>query len=346
MATSFESILLSRLITFIVGIDEDLFLVHEAVLVNQSPALAKMLGPDFNEANIEWKDVDKGTFIRFIQYAYTGDYTVPTMIVHEEALNGFFTEPPQQGESLVPPENERPSTPVPGDGTSSPFDGSYGWVSARKKKHRNTPKIYWDPDQGQTPEKAALAQESTLDFGTGENGDETTIFASTPKAKKVLKLKKKRSLQLPKSFSSLSYFISKPRNNYENTCDPRVERGSEENIGEVLRLHASLYVLADKWDVETLKTLSLYKLHKTLGMLRLDSTKVQYMVDLVQYVYAEGNTADLATGIDELRLLVCLYIADNSQLTSENDDFTMLLEDGGPFPRDLWRVTAARISPE
>ncbi|RFU28918.1 hypothetical protein B7463_g7437, partial [Scytalidium lignicola] len=343
------SILLSRPITFLVGVDEVSFLVHEAALVHQSLALAGRLGSRSNESIIVWRDVEQETFTRFIQFAYTGDYSVPTMIVQEETSNGIFIEPPHVMESAPSPELEPPSTPN-GD-TASPIDYGFGWVSARKKKNRSRPKLIYpdsEPDPSSPPKPIDIFAEPPIEPPANEiEGDSPYPYPYlSPTKKKGLKLKMKRSINFPKSFSSLSYSILRPRNNFENTCDPRVETGSDENIGEVLRLHASLYILAYRWEVETLKTLSLLKLHQTLGMLRLDASKVQHMVDLVQYVYSDGSTVDLAKGIDDLRLLICLYIADNSQLTSENEGFTTLLEEGGAFPRDLWRLTASRISQE
>ena len=113
--------------------------------------------------------------------------------------------------------------------------------------------------------------------------------------------------------------------------------GPVENSGEVLLAHASLYVLAEKWGVNGLKMLVLSKLHQALRTLRLDASKVQEVVDLARYAYLDGSTPDLETEIDELRQLICLYIAANVEVVSEYASFMDLIEDGGAFVRDLWK---------
>ncbi|CZS92466.1 uncharacterized protein RAG0_03035 [Rhynchosporium agropyri] len=84
MSASFEAIILSRLFTFVVGIEAVPIVVHEATLADQSPELAALMRGNMSEslaAEARWEDVDTGTFIRFAQFAYTGDYTSPQMLV-------------------------------------------------------------------------------------------------------------------------------------------------------------------------------------------------------------------------------------------------------------------------
>jgi hypothetical protein len=94
--------------------------------------------------------------------------------------------------------------------------------------------------------------------------------------------------------------------------------------------------------VDSLKMLVLFKLHQTLSMLRLDESKIQDVVDLVRYVYSEERTPDLENGIDGLRELICQYILVNA-LISGHATFTDLVEEGGPFVRDLWKLAVPRI---
>ncbi|KAH7308856.1 hypothetical protein BKA65DRAFT_520054 [Rhexocercosporidium sp. MPI-PUGE-AT-0058] len=59
--------------------DEVPIMVHEAVLAEQSPALAALMRGEMAESvagESRWMDVDKGTFVRFAQFAYTGDYSI------------------------------------------------------------------------------------------------------------------------------------------------------------------------------------------------------------------------------------------------------------------------------
>jgi hypothetical protein len=77
-------ILLSRPFRFIVGTDSIPTTVHEAAIAQQSPALTALVQGEISESRVgeaRWGDVDKGTFLRFIQFVYTGDYSVPQSIV-------------------------------------------------------------------------------------------------------------------------------------------------------------------------------------------------------------------------------------------------------------------------
>src|SRR4051812_25122633 len=88
--------------------------------------------------------------------------------------------------------------------------------------------------------------------------------------------------------------------------------------------------------------LTLYKLHQTLSMLRLDAPKVQYIVELARYTYSDERTPDLDNGIDKLRELVCQYIVANSDVTTEDAMFMALVEEGGPLVRDLWKFYSTK----
>lgn len=77
---SSTSILVSRPFKFIVGADEVPIVVHETAFADQSSALPTLMRGMMSESlagEAKWKDVDIGTFIRFAQFAYTGDYSIP-----------------------------------------------------------------------------------------------------------------------------------------------------------------------------------------------------------------------------------------------------------------------------
>jgi hypothetical protein len=103
----------------------------------------------------------------------------------------------------------------------------------------------------------------------------------------------------------------------------------------VLLSHASLYILAEKWGVDSLKALTLFKLHQTLTKLSFDVPKVPHIVEFARYSYS--GTPDLVAGIDGLRELICQYVAANVEVMSDHTTFITLLEEGGVFVRDLWK---------
>jgi len=138
------------------------------------------------------------------------------------------------------------------------------------------------------------------------------------------------------------YALRQPRSKFADSCDPQIIYGPEENnITEALLSHTFLYILAEKWGIDSLKMLTLFKLHQTLSMLVLDSPKVPHIMELVRHGYA--GTPDLETGIDGLRDLLCQYVAANVKIMSEHEAFLALIQDGGTFVRDLWKRVLPRV---
>lgn len=278
MPASFEEMLTSRPFKFIIGPDEVPIVVHETVLAEQSPSLAVLMRGEMAESvtgESRWIDVDKGTFVRFAQFAYTGDYSIPNGSRAQAAVEGHL------------------------------------------------------PDS--TPSATPSAREPEDTWGLGYSGP-------SKKRKKFMNCKSVSEPQTPASkiFNSLKYPLIESRSNF-CACKPSMNDRPVEKSSEVLLAHASLYVLAEKWGVNSLKTLVLSKLHQTLSTFNLDALKAQEVIDLARYAYSDGSTPDLETEIDGLRNLICLYIAANVEVVSEHTSFMDLLEDGGAFVRDLWK---------
>jgi hypothetical protein len=250
--------------------------VHEAAFADQSRGLAALMRGEMSEGlagEAKWEDVDKGTFVRFAQFVYIGDYSTPKMVVKPSA-------PPAEIDE------ERPPT-LPPDAWS----GAWNFGASTKrvgKTHIPTP--------------------------------------PTP------------------VFKALNYPLPKPRFNFADTCDPDIGDGPSQNLGEILRIHASLYVLAEKWGIDRLKTLTLFKIHKTLSLFSLDTPTLEHVVQFVKYAYSDERTPNLEAKMDGLRELICQYIAANAEFTSRDTTFMALIEEGGPLARDLWKLVAPRVN--
>lgn len=93
--------------------------------------------------------------------------------------------------------------------------------------------------------------------------------------------------------------------------------------------------------IEALKTLSLHKLYKTLATFTPYSTRLGDIVELVRYTYA--HTPDLAHEMDDLRSLVMEYLTCEVTSLIHSPEFDPLVEQGGPFARDLVHVMMKRI---
>lgn len=63
--------------TFVVGPEHKEYTIHSALVAQQSPVLNALVNGQMKEAierRVIWEDIDEETFIRFSQFAYTGDY--------------------------------------------------------------------------------------------------------------------------------------------------------------------------------------------------------------------------------------------------------------------------------
>jgi hypothetical protein len=138
-ADLYGRIIRSRLFKFIVGEAVDgapsEFSVHEVAIAQLSEPLRNLTqsGPQARAGLATWKDVGKDTFERFVQYAYTGDYSIPKTQKRSEAnplkVNGIHPKNTNGAEQSEKPENgvaAQPSSP----GASNNFDGVRGRVDS------------------------------------------------------------------------------------------------------------------------------------------------------------------------------------------------------------------------
>ncbi|XMA07271.1 hypothetical protein WAI453_000062 [Rhynchosporium graminicola] len=86
--TSFEDILNSRIFKFTVGQNIDgkstTFTVHEEAIAALSHPLQSLVRSGLSESetgHATWEHVSKETFVRFAQFAYTGEYSVPKLVI-------------------------------------------------------------------------------------------------------------------------------------------------------------------------------------------------------------------------------------------------------------------------
>ncbi|KAG0645389.1 hypothetical protein D0Z07_8999 [Hyphodiscus hymeniophilus] len=115
----FVSIVSSRIFKFSVGEAVDgtstEVAVHEEAIAQLSEPLRILTksGPSARAGKATWKDVSKDTFERFVQYAYTGDYSIPKtekrrFVPRAEELPKLESEEPQ---ATAAPESE-PNPPA------------------------------------------------------------------------------------------------------------------------------------------------------------------------------------------------------------------------------------------
>lgn len=272
--------MLSRSFKFFLGLNETEIVVHEEAIANQSPALEAMMRGNMAESTsgtAKWHDIEEQTFVRFAQFAYTGDYSVPLVAMDATTISQEHEDPQVVLET-------------PSEEFYFPAEDVVQWGLSTKKKAKS----------GRIADKPP-----------------------------------------PRPFGSLTYPLLQPRSKFADTCDPVVVCSSEGDIMQGLLCHVSLYILAEKWGIDSLKALTLFKLHKTLCIFPLDESKVFPIVELARSGYS--GTPDLENRMDELRVLICQYVAANAKVMYKSKDFQDLIEEGGAFVRDLFKCMLPRM---
>ncbi|RYP32633.1 hypothetical protein DL767_005138 [Monosporascus sp. MG133] len=115
------------------------------------------------------------------------------------------------------------------------------------------------------------------------------------------------------------------------TC-PQSQRFSE-NVNISARsflLHAKLYVLADRYCIETLKDMALGMLHRTLLLVPLDLYASDCFCELVRFAYT-NTRATKGLDEDELRCLLVAFGACVFNWFLHNNAFKDVLRDHGEF---------------
>ena len=326
------SILASTPFKFLVGSDRKLLTVHSALVAHHSETLGVLVNGNMSEAKegcALLEDVDVGTFVRFSQYAYTGDYVAvdPDIVldssmiaspkfVANEALADDIVKEASPRLSLPDPHYAQPEPvpkPVP-EPTRNLFDlgkNSDDWDTfpiSKKDKKKAKARSNW---AYAFEERASEAEEPA---------------AVAPRSKKS---------ELWGNFKSKAYVTSMP------TFQPRTNREACEDYTEVFLCHARLYVFADTYNVGPLKDLALHKLQRTLAQFTLYDERLEDIVKLLRYSYS--NTSDRSESVDDLRLLVVHYSACVVEDLLQSEEFRLLLEKVGSLSRDLVVQMLARL---
>lgn len=96
-------------------------------------------------------------------------------------------------------------------------------------------------------------------------------------------------------------------------------------------------MLTDKYGIESLRQLVLCKLHQTLRNFKIYETGVGSIIEFVRFVYL-NTPPNVGSQVDAMRNLVTRYVVSVLGQTGETKCIQELLEDGGPFVADFWRI--------
>lgn len=143
--------------------------------------------------------------------------------------------------------------------------------------------------------------------------------------------------QLRDAFTRSLVIPSTQSDNVDYNFTPPENTGSWEDFTPVFVQQARLYVLADKYGIESLRQLILSKLYQTLKSFKLYNTGVTGIIEFVRFVYL-NTPPNYGNQIDAMRNLVTRYVVSVLGQIGESECFQELLEDGGPFVSDFWHT--------
>jgi hypothetical protein len=121
------------------------------------------------------------------------------------------------------------------------------------------------------------------------------------------------------------------------TFTPPENTGSWEDFNLVFLEQAQLYVLADRYCIDSLCQLVLSKLHQTLKTFKLYDTGLNGIIKLVRYVYA-NTPSNYGGNIDPMRNFISRYIVSVLGQIGETECFRELLAEGDDFVSDFWHI--------
>jgi len=301
--------------------------VHAEAIASQSNVLNYRINGRMGEAQTRsatLEDVDEETFVRFCQFAYTGDYAVPSFATVENAIISSEIVVARNGQACSRPDLV---DPVPDD---AEFVQSATHEYPAEAAVEVAPEVQWG--SWGHPKKSKKSKRPRGEF-SNLRGSDSDREATTSK-----------KVRLRQSFDNKVYSLPESQQQLTHECTPRPNSSPEEDYTTVFLGHASLYVFAKKYGVESLRALTLNKLHNTLVTFTLYPARIGDIVKLISYTYSSEHTPDHEDRVDDLRALVVHYVACEVDTIGESELFLSLLEEGGPFVRDFWRKVKDRIT--
>ena len=265
------------------------------------------------------KDVDEGTFVRFIQWAYNGYYEAGEFKIDSPRADSASLEE-QVGEEPYP------------EGPAPAAEVSYLVEPAPEELAEAA------------PVEAAISDQFGISKGGWRRSSSRNRFLK--KGKKGVEVVHIRPGALPPSRRGLKeLFIGRrPTVSREavSICPPRPNQAPNEDYTEVFLSHARVYVFAEKYDIQSLKALALDELHGTLQNFDLHAERTGDIIALLRYVYA--NTGESADEVEDMRTVLKHYVGFEMDILMKNNDFgDLMIEDGGALLRDFMKMVEQRI---
>lgn len=312
----FTSILFSQPFKFIIGHQKKLFTVHESAVSRLSKSLNDLLNGSMKEANehcVYWEDVDEKTFLRFAQWAYTGEYSPaePDIIATSAQLANLE-------------HSAAPNAPV--DNTAKSLSSFYVGTEDEKKDQCDHCGIVFRLSHSRPCDSCRKSFGTLYCSNCGRDQQN-----SCSKCWKVPQKMSKKQTMIQAFNNSTGYLSPTVLHT------PRKNRESCEEYGEVFLSHARLYTLADKYDIPELRKLSLHKIYASLKEFTLYPNRIGDVVNLASYSFENTITGD------RLRTLLVDYCACIVEDMVQNEGFKDLVDRTPDFAYGLIKKLGNRL---
>ena len=290
-------------------IDGNPLYIHAELVSRNSKPLDRMINGYMSEAQKGFaviKDVDEGTFVRFIQWAYNGYYEAekfkidspradPAWLEEKMAKKPDLEELPSNKEaSVVEITDEEPDID-----TSTRGLRRFGSRKESTVRRRN------------------VAEVIAINVGV-----------SSPSRRELKELFINREPKVRQQAISI--------------CPPRPNKASNEDYTEVFLSHARVYVFAEEFDIQSLKALALDELHGTLQNFDLHPERTGDIIALLRYVYA--NTGEPMDDVEDMRTVLTDYVGFEMDILMRDRNFRdLMIEDGGPLLGDFLKMVEQRL---
>ncbi|KIX09197.1 uncharacterized protein Z518_00276 [Rhinocladiella mackenziei CBS 650.93] len=310
MAIPYPSFVNSYPFEFLIGPAKRSFYVHSGLIKQHSETLAALVEGGMAESRercAHLEDMEEDTFIHFLEFAYTGDYSVSNIGVTFPSADTILYGP-VCGSGQV----------AAGSGTA---DSAEEWGLLVKKTRKS-----WKS-------KSAKIKSGWYD----ENGIESPLPEDEDipvKAEPDVDMSFEPLSRNPSRHTDLwRLFKSKARVSEMPPWEPRANMDHCEDYTTLFLCHAKLYVFSDRYIIKALQELVLQKLRLTLSRFTLFRERTGDIVKLLKYTYA--NTMDYDDGIDKLRSLVSDYVVCHVETIVKDEEFLNFLQEEGAMAKDL-----------
>ncbi|KAF2752444.1 hypothetical protein EJ05DRAFT_446672, partial [Pseudovirgaria hyperparasitica] len=281
--------------TFLVGREEVPMVVHYGILAPLSDYFKRLFGDNsaFKEAEektVLLPQINPDDFSRFCTFAYTGDYAAPPYVVDDDWTEELQTTPVDTAEEAM---NE-----------------------VQDEAYQNKPNSQWDWDiptskMGKGKRKTKYADEATAASYQPVVGEQD-FHVRRP------------------DFERRVYCATTPYEDYRQSFRVAPHSAGAEKAEYVFLAHARLYAFAKEKMVDSLISLSLQKLHKTLSVFTLDQRRYQDILALTRFAFSENYP--------ELQDMVALYHGAHFTKIGRYESFYSILCEEGHLGANLLRL--------